>query len=222
MSVWGWNATLSPKVDFAKPHRNVAAPEHYMREFADIWRAFYPNVEPTGRLMRAADVPHWIRFHSLPLSKRYADTEEEYSTLLSRQNALASAALGNDRPCWIVQACWTTTEGTVELADESEMFRASRDFGLEHAFSFDVDEGADAEHWKVMAGPVRWRQGGFDEVLLRVADEQSAPILWVSAESGAVFAPYDGGVDLFLTSEAEVTDLRSKHVDWLPSHPDGL
>lgn len=193
-----------------------------MSEFADIWRAFYPNAGPTGWLMRAADVPHWIRFHSLPLSKRYADTEEEYSTLLSRQNALADAALGNDRPCWIVQACWTTREGFVELTDEYEMFRVSREFGLEYAFSFDVDEGDDAAHWNVMAGPVRWTYGGFDEVLLRIADEQSAPTLWISAESGAVFAPYDGGIDLFLPSEATVKDLRRKYVDWLPSQPDGL
>jgi hypothetical protein len=193
-----------------------------MSEFADIWRTFYPNAEPTGSLMRAADVHHWIRFHSLPFSKRYADTEEEYSTLLSRQNALASAVLGNDRPCWIVQACWTTPEGFVELTDEHEMFRASLEFGLEHAFSFDVDMGDSAAHWNVMAGPVRWTQGGFDEVLLRIADEQSAPIIWISGESGAVFAPYDGGVDLFLTSEAKVKALRSKHADWLSSHPNGL
>ncbi len=188
-----------------------------MSEFADIWRAFHPHAEPTGWLMRAADVPHWIRFHSLPLSKRYADTEEEYSTLLSRQNALASAALGNDRPCWIVQACWTTPEGVVELTDEYEMFRATREFGLKHAFSFNVDEGDDAAHWNVVAAPIRWTQGGFDEILLRIADEQSAPILWISAESGAVFAPYNGGVDLFLNSEATVKDLRSKHADWLGS-----
>lgn len=193
-----------------------------MSEFSDIWRTFYPNAEPTGWLMRAANVPHWIRFHSLPLSKRYADTKEEYSTLLSRQNSLANAVLGNDRPCWIVQACWTTPEGLVELTDEHEMFRASRELELERAFSFDVDEGGEAAYWNVMAGPVRWTQGGFDEVLLRIADEQSAPILWISAESGAVFAPYDGGVDLFLPSEAKVKDLRTKYADWLSSDPDGL
>lgn len=193
-----------------------------MSEFSDIWRTFYPNAEPTGWLIREANVPHWIRFHSLPLSKRYSETKEEYLTLLSRQNSLANAVLGNDRTCWIVQACWTTPEGFVELTDEHEMFRASRELELEHAFSFDVDEGGEAAHWNVMAGPVRWTQGGFDQVLLRIADEQSAPILWISAESGAVFAPYDGGVDLFLPSEAKVKELRTKYSDWLSSHPDGL
>lgn len=194
-----------------------------MSEFADLWRAFHPNAEPISWLMRAADVRHWTRFHSLPHSKRYAETKEEYSTLLGRQNALASAVLGNGRACWMAQACWITPEGVVELADKGEMFRETRELGLKYAFSFGVDEGDDAlATWDVMAAPVRWTQGDFDDALLRIADERAAPTLWISAESGAVFAPYDGGVDMFLPSEAEAKELRSKHADWLSSHPDGL
>lgn len=104
------------------------------------------------------------------------------------------------------------------------MFRETREFGLKQAFSFSIDEGDDAAAatWNVMAAPVRWTHGGFEKVLLRIAHERAAPILWVSAENGAVFAPYDGGVDLFLPSEAEAKELRSKHADWLPSHPGGL
>jgi hypothetical protein len=193
-----------------------------MSDFAELWRAFYPNAEPTGWRMRAAGVRHWVRFHSLPHSKRYAETEDEYSVLLARQNSLASAALGEKHPCWLVQACWVTPEDRFEISDESEMFRETRDFGLVHAFAFQEDEGEDESTWNVMAAPVHWTQGGFDEVLLRIADDRAAPTLWVSAENGAVFAPYDGGVDLFLPSEAGVQELRSAHANWLSSHPEGL
>ena len=109
------------------------------------------------------------------------------------------------------------------MADKDEMFRETRELGLKYAFSFGVDEGDDAvATWNVMAARVRWKQGGFDNALLRIADERAAPTLWISAESGAVFAPYDGGVDMFLPSEAEAKDLRSKYADWLSSHPDGM
>lgn len=195
-----------------------------MSEFADFWKALHPSAKPVSWLMREADVPHWIRFHSLPFSKQYADTEEEYSILLGRQNALASAVLGEDSHCWMVQACWTTPEGFIEVTDESVMFQATDEFRLKYAFSFEDDQGDDISPvpWNVMAALVRWRQGGFDKVLLRIVDEQATPVIWASAESGAVFAPYDGGVDLFLPSEAIAQELRSKYADWLPSHPDGL
>jgi hypothetical protein len=194
-----------------------------MSEFSAFWRAIYPNAEPTGWLMRAAGVRHWVRFHSLPLSKRYAETEDEFSILLGRQNELASAALGENHSCWMVQACWVTPDGCVEISDESEMFKETREFGLKHAFSFSEDEGNDDDaSWNVMAAPVRWIQGGFDRVLLRIAGDRAAPTLWISTESGAVFAPYDGGVDLFLPSEVMVKELQSKHADWRSSHPCGL
>lgn len=194
-----------------------------MSEFSDFWEAFYPNAEPTGWLMRAANVQHWVRFHSLPLSKRYAETEEEVSILLDRQNELASETLGGNQLCWLVQACWISQDGYVEMTDKSEMFKETREFGLTHAFSFCEDEGGDdATFWNVMTAPVRWIQDGFNDVLLRIANDQAAPTLWASVESGAVFAPYDGGVDIFLPSEAMVEELQSKHADWLSSHPEGL
>ena len=94
-----------------------------MSEFAERWRAFYPNAQPIAYLMRHAGVPHWVRFHSLPHSKRDPETADEYSIMLGRQNELASAVLGEDHPCWLVQTCWITPEGCVEVSDEFEMFR---------------------------------------------------------------------------------------------------
>lgn len=193
-----------------------------MSDFPELWREFYPDAEPTGWRMRAAGVRHWVRFHSLPDSKRYAESEAEYSIVLERQNTLANAVLGERQPCWLVQTCWVTPEDRFEISDESEMFRETHAFGLEHAFSFREDEGEDESTWDVMASRVLWTLGGFDEVLLRIADDRAAPTLWVSEHSGAVFAPYDGGVDLFLPSESKMQELRLAHADWLSSHPEGL
>ena len=59
-----------------------------MREFEEAWRRLYPVTEPVGWTMRRAHGHHWVRFHSLPLSKRYAETDEERQTLLVRSNEL--------------------------------------------------------------------------------------------------------------------------------------
>ena len=173
--------------------------------------------------MRAAGVRNWSRFHSLPLSKRYAETREEQTILLDRQNELACVVLGEGKACWLVQTCWTTPAGYVEAANEQEKFQEVRTYGLEHAFSFlDDPEDEEAAPWNVMAAPVCWKASAFDDTLLRIANEQAAPTLWTSAESGAVFAPYDGGVDVFLPSEEMAKKLRSRFADWQSPHPSGL
>jgi hypothetical protein len=73
-----------------------------------------------------------------------------------------------------------------------------------------------------MAAPTVWKKGIFDGTLLRIADEEAGPTLWVSEADGALFAPYDGGVDLFLPVKAKWEELRAKYASWLPMNPAGL
>lgn len=69
---------------------------------------------------------------------------------------------------------------------------------------------------------VRWQGGVFDKVLKDVADDATGPTLWCDREYGRVFAPYDGGFDLFPISMAEVAELKARHKDWLSKEPSGL
>ncbi len=46
--------------------------------------------------------------------------------------------------------------------------------------------------------------------------------MWISSSTGAVFAPYDGGFDLFLPDAGMALELRRRHPDWLSDHPLGL
>lgn len=193
-----------------------------VNDFAAFWRAIYPEAWPIGYLLRSAGVEHWVRFHSLPLSKRYPETDEERALLLGRQNELAVAVLSEGSTCWLVQSCWVTPEGYTEHADEAEAFRETREYPLQQAFTFCEDDDEPVSVWNVMATSTSWKRGAFDATLLRIADWQAAPTLWVSAKDGAVFAPYDGGVDLFLPAAAKVDELRSTYADWLPPTPDGL
>ncbi|WP_425586206.1 DUF3885 domain-containing protein [Streptomyces sannanensis] len=42
------------------------------------WESNWPGTLPLGHLLRSAWPDRWVRFHSLPESKRYADTEAEF------------------------------------------------------------------------------------------------------------------------------------------------
>lgn len=181
-----------------------------------------------GWMLRNEGVPNWIRFHSLPQSKRYADTDEERAILLARQNALATEVL-NVGPCWLVQTHWTTLPGEVDWADQHDPFWATREYGLEYAFEFLEEDGADEDDpggepdrpWRVHAAPTDWSPGQFDHLLISIADEKAGSTLWMGTD-GAIFAPYDGGIDLFLSGPEAVELLRSRHPGWLSDHPLGL
>jgi len=194
-----------------------------MPSFEDDWRCFYPGADPIGWMMRRAGAKHWVRFHSLPASKRYAETDEERGILLARQNALADVVLGPQAPCWLAQIYWETPEGYVDLGDDLHPQLKWPNDSFQQAFRFLADEGDDEEHaWNAYASNVRWVAGAFDDLLRAIADEDAAPTLWMSTASGAVFAPYDGGVDLFLPSAGEVAVLKAAHGEWLSDHPSGL
>ena len=54
-----------------------------------------------------------------------------------------------------------------------------------------------------------WSPGRFDDLLLAVADEKARPRLWMAA-NGAIFAPYNGGVDLFLPDVTQVQRMSER------------
>lgn len=193
-----------------------------MNPFQHIWSRFHEGHWPVGYRLTGSEAANWVRFHSLPNSKRYADSDDERRTILQRQNSLAAEVLGSD-PCWLVQTHWITPAGVTDVADVYDPFAATRQFDLKPAFEFaDDDDDEDPVLWRVHAGQTRWTDGGFDELLTSIAEEQAGPTLWMSEMTGSIFAPYDGGVDLFLAKPKEVASLKRRHRDWLSSHPAGL
>ncbi|WP_125899799.1 hypothetical protein [Brevundimonas sp. 357] len=188
--------------------------------FENAWTKYHAGQRPVGWMLREGGAKNWLRFHSLPASKRYADTNGERAILLARQNALAEEVLGAD-PCWLVQTHWTTHANESDAADQYDPFRATRELGLDFVSTFLVDDDEEDRPWRVYATQTNWSPGRFDDLLLAVADEKAGPTLWMAA-NGAIFAPYDGGVDLFLPDVAQVQRMAERHKDWLSPHLLGL
>jgi hypothetical protein len=134
-------------------------------------------------------------------------------------NALATRVLGINSACWMV-ASYPTYEG--QLYGYDHCIRT--EFGLEEAFSWQDSfvEPEDQIMWKTYASECRWRPGKFDAAIHLVADDKEAAALWVSKETKAIFAPYDGGTDLILPNSENVNILKKEFSDWLSTHPHGL
>ncbi len=191
--------------------------------FFDRWVRWFPNTPPLGYRLRQAYPQLWFRIHSLPESKRYAASEAEYRELLIRHNTIASDVLGVGSPCamLITTTCdprWTSglsERAGLEPDAVSLLWKTPPD-------EVDPDNREfEPEGWCVFGAQVQWAPGRFDPLIRSVAEDQ-IQALFVSLESGRVYAPYDGGADLFLRSSSERDHMRTRHKQWLSSHPEGL
>ncbi len=204
-----------------------------MSDFNAEWARFHGALPPISYLVRDSSQEHWVRFHALPLSKRYAEDDDERSTILQRSNRLAAAVLGEGASCWLVQAMWPQGPFEVNQSDPetarlfdltwTDPAREIRIYDLPEAGPFTLeDDEEEFKGWQFHAGLVTWQSGAFDEAIARVADDEAARTLWMARETGAVYAPYDGGMDLFLPSAEVVKALKRRFAGWLPANPAGL
>jgi hypothetical protein len=166
------------------------------------WNEHFPESAPVGYLLRQIYPERWLRIHSLPESKRYADTAEEYVELLRRHNEVATDVLGAGSQCYLIEGFWVESDeggGGWVLTVEGE----------ELPLRLEVTE-------------TTWDYGRFDALLREVADWTRANVVFASRESGRIYAPYDGGADLICRDEQERHKFKGAYRAWLSRHPAGL
>jgi hypothetical protein len=189
------------------------------QDFSTAWRRLYGDTAVLGFALRTLEIP-WVRFHSLPESKRYADSEAEFEVLLGRSNALGDQVFCGGSACWLVVNKYgpqdTHLQAYAELIREYALLPA---FQVRWKFPGDDDEDAFDYHFH--AGLLEWSAGAFDPLLKKIANDE-VDAVWMSAETGAVFAPYDGGIDLFPPTYDEAARLKAQFSEWLSDHPEGL
>jgi hypothetical protein len=156
----------------------------------------------------------WVRFHSLPESKRYAETEAEYAEIFRRQNLLIDELLCGE-PGWIVTT-GTPPNNLIDLAEllQTEPTQLTRKC---RPTSFEPDVPAMSLHgWAL-----NWRPGLLNAWFRQIADDERFNTLFLDAEFKRLIAPYDGGVDVIVATQEERDQVRQRHTDWLSAHPSG-
>ena len=184
-----------------------------------LWDRRWPSVAGDIQ-MRYAYPDRWVRFHSLPGSKRYPDDEAEYAIVLERHHALLVELGPDDEELYVVTREWNgDSEPVARMARLREV-----DPDAQHWNScVHDDEFPDDilyEHEYVSRGP-RSRQA-LDPLLRQVADEVIAGVILMPLDLRWLYHPYDGGGDVFAPSAAIRDALKAAHPDWLSTHPSGM
>lgn len=185
-----------------------------------LWQNRWPDCPPVADWLRGVYPDRWVRFHSLPGSKRYADDEADYHVILERHNTVL-AELGAGQSLLVITCDWATTS-------EPPVLRTPRLRQLDPAgvrwqtilYDDSAEELPAYAHLYVSRWP--WVVGGVDDLLRSVADDELAGVILTPTDLTWLYHPYDGGADVVLSDQHQRDALKARHHLWLSGHPAGL
>ncbi len=200
-----------------------------MDPFHALWSRFHSGSVPVSHLLTEYTGWNLTRFHLLPDGRNAVYNHNELRGLLDRFNTLGAEILGENAPCWIVVPQIGGLDGysadSAAVITEKHILRArlrrlKTVYGMEMRWEF--HSTSDQANYSVFAAETIWRKDAFNRLFLHLYKERLADILWMNPETGAVFAPYDAGVDLSAPTPEALIDIVSRYYGWLPDNGTGF
>jgi len=193
-------------------------------EFQTFWLTTYPKTKPIPHLFKEDYSDRWFRIHSLPESKRYAETAEEWNLLLSRHNQIITDLLGNNAQVLLVTGEYNWGESrTTYITDEEIVFRPYHFIRIDNIDLFQLNSEDYYEHeiYRPAFSETIWNAVQHDNLLKEIATD-NIRAFFISQDKGIIVAPYDGGIDFILKDSDQRDHYKNKYKEWLSFREDGL
>jgi hypothetical protein len=192
--------------------------------FNIFWKNSWSNALPISHSFRHTYPERWLRIHSLPESKRYPDTDEEWRILLDRQNSAITEVIGNGAPIVLVTGEYDQ-EGMTQLhlldaVDSISHFPFVRidDIDLHTARPEEYEKGL---IYRPQFHQTVWLNNKFNAILKDIA-EDSVRVFFLPMNKKIAVVPYDGGIDFILEDQRSRDAYKATFGNWLSKRPDGL
>ena len=191
----------------------VIVTEDEVESLTAAWRTRWGG-NPVGYELRGRHADRWVRFHSLPQSKRYAETEGEYAIILDRHHQVLTE-LGSDENLYLIAGYFEDARGGI-----------SPDPRHPGAIPWLTIEPDDRSYFEIplrlYVAAIPHDRRTLDPLLRGVADDEIGYAIIAPLDLRWLYHPYDGGADCIAPTADERDVLKSRHADWLSAHPAGL
>ncbi|MDI3408043.1 DUF3885 domain-containing protein [Streptomyces cavernicola] len=181
---------------------------------AALWRARRPSGPPVAHAFRGSYADRWVRFHSLPGSKRYPESPGEYATVLARYNTVLDELFAG-QDVFVVTTDWSTSPTGPAAHPTRRALHPGAALWWTEADDDDPDSGFHT-YVHMYADVRRWERGCADGLLRAVAGDELAGVFLTDSGLRRIHHPYDGGADVVLATPEERDRLRERHRAWLP------
>jgi len=186
------------------------------------WERYYPNCDPVGHFLRAAFPDRWVRFHSLPESKRYPEDEREYAEVLTRHNRVLGALARSGEAVILLTTGYSGSPEPIRSYPELEDLDSDATL-WRSILMYTADENfGEPSYWHVFASGRMWQPGEFDSLVRLISHDSVANVCIVAEDCRWLLHPYDGGMDVIVESTTARDHLRAEFSSWLSAHPEGL
>ncbi|MEU4344391.1 hypothetical protein AB0H00_24535 [Nocardia sp. NPDC023852] len=163
----------------------------------------------------------WVRFHSLPGSKRYPGTADEYGIVLDRYNTvLDELFIGQE--VYLITCDWSDHAEPGARPDDHARWHPGARYWTSVCENPTETDAELISCTHLFVSQIPWRRGAVDELLRAVADDATAGVMIAGLGLERIHHPYDGGADVLLPTTAERDTLEHRHAPWLSDHPRGL
>ena len=184
-------------------HDALVAPQaDLIGRLTATWERRWPQTPPISFLVRELHPDLWVQFHSLPRSKRYAETDDERGTVLSRHHSVLEA-LGPSSECFVISPLWDPP------GEDSALVEAVHWQTIEVADYYD-------DPVQIFATSLTYPSAKFDGLLMACADNIEAQVIVGPDDLRWLYNPYDGGAHVIASSTTERDQLRARFASWLP------
>ena len=180
------------------------------------WERDWPGIHPFRDNREPWD--QWVRFHSLPGSKRYADTDAERSEIVRRHTTVLNELLGHEETSGVI-VFWAIVNGEASESQWPVLMPNARIWHESALWEHDEDEDVHATFY--VDTSFRTAEE-LVPVLHAVANEELWDIVIAPPSLAWRYHPYDGGADIITPSAVAREQLASRHRDWLSARPDGM
>lgn len=189
-------------------------------EFKSFWQTQYPEAYPIGYELKWIYSNRWFRIHSLPDSKRYAESTREYQILLSRQNEIISDLIGEEIELIFLFGLYAgdLTNDNYHQIDGLGKFNKVETLDLH---KIRPEEYEETFLYDIFIKTTKWKSNEYNSLLKLIADFE-IKMMFICPEKNRIINPYDGGVDIIMETEQLRDITKQKYYKWLSKHPEEL
>ncbi|HEV7347815.1 DUF3885 domain-containing protein [Telluribacter sp.] len=194
------------------------------QDFQKLWNLNYPETVPIAYLFKHEYSDRWFRIHSLPESKRYAEDENEWQILLSRQNEIITDLFGHETPILIVTGEYNWGDNSqTHITQEEEIFKPFSFLRLDNIElnKIDAEQYDEPDIYRPAFALTIWKPNYHDKLLREIAKD-NARAFFISFDKNVIVAPYDGGIDFMLKDCLTKESYKNKYRHWLSEREDGF
>jgi hypothetical protein len=180
-----------------------------------------PSFDPYDWPWDASD--RWVRFYTHPDGRQGPTSSDEWDEVVRRVTTIIDAASADDVAQIMLLTGNSQSQGAPPVQSESQLAVQPHATFWREVLDSNGLAGNDEEVWAWQLW-VSWHTRAElpgAELIRRVEDKALEWVSLVMPNARLAVHPYDGGIDVLLTTTEERDRWRARHMTWASPRPDG-